>query len=227
MRYRPSDNPAVILVDQGEAFLLDQVPPVRRAKIPTTLKTAYAAAKTIIDNEPILNVPSARDNWGRIVQWSVDFGFQKLVESGEWPFDFCWRHFAQPTGRYLEIRLSHSVITISQCSDPKKQPRDVVFRSNKRLNNQLHLKGVLLGEDQSATGLPHLLLVHGYQRLDFAHLAIPNEKHSAGYLYKTDNLLLIPHEVAAPEPEIEDTDYEAVLTLKDEIDRWRRDNGFD
>jgi hypothetical protein len=214
-------------VNQNEAFLFDQVPSVYRAKIPSTLKRSYAAARVIIDNEPILNVPSACDNWGRIIQWSVDFGFQKLVESGEWPYDFRWRPFALPTGRYLEIRPSHSVITISQCADPTKQPRDVVFRSNKRLNNQLHLKGVLLDADQPATGLPHILLIHGYQELNFAHLAIPNEKHSAGYLYRTQNLMLMPHEVAAPEPAMEDTDYEAVLTLKDEIDRWRRDNGID
>jgi hypothetical protein len=35
----------------------------------------------------------------------------------------------------------------------------------------------------------------------------------------------MPHEVAAPEPPPEDTDYEAVLSLKEEIDKWRRDHG--
>ena len=32
--------------------------------------------------------------------------------------------------------------------------------------------------------------------------------------------------VSTPEPAMEETDYETVMTLKDEIDRWRRDNDF-
>jgi len=210
-------------MNKSEAFLLDQVPLVRRSKIPTIMKTAYAAAKAIIDGEPILQVPTAEDNWGRIVQWAVDFGFHRLVESGEWPYEVCWRPFAKPTGRYLEIIASHSVITISQTPDPKKQPRDVVFRYNKRLNNQGRLAGIL-GDEEPTAGLPHILLLHGYQQLDFAHLAIPHEHHRRGHLYRTPNLMLMPHEMATPEPPMEDTDIEAVMTLKEEIDRWRRDN---
>ena len=211
-------------VSESEAFLLDQVPMVHRSKIPTTLKTAYAAAAAIVKSEPPLNVPSAQDNWGRIIQWCVDFGFEKLVETGEWPYEARWRSFAKPTGRYLEIVASHSVITISQCSDPTKQPRDVVFRTNKRLNNQGRLEGIIRDEGPSTVGLPHILLLHGHQDLTFAHLGVPNEKHTLGYLYRTPNLMLMPHAVASTEPAIEDTDYEAVMTLKEEIDRWRKDN---
>lgn len=211
-------------MNQSEAFLFDQVPLAHRSKIPTTLKTAYAAARVIIDGEPVFNVPSAQDNWGRIIQWATDFGFQKLVQSGEWSsYDIRWRLFAQPTGRYLEIIASHSVITISQCADPKKQPRDVVFRSNKRLNNQGRLEGIIR-DDEPPSGLPHILLTHGYQQLNFAHLGVPHENHRRGYLFRTPNLMLMPHEVASPEPAMEETDYDAVMTLKEEIDRWRRDN---
>lgn len=211
-------------MDQNEAFLLDQFPLAQRAKIPATLKTAYAAAKALIKSEPVLNVQSARDNWGRIIQWSVDLGFQRMAETGAWPYEVRWRPFARPTGRYLEILASHSVITISQCEDPRKQPRDVVFRTNKRLNNQRYLAGVIPEEDSQTTGLPHILLIHGYQDLNFSYLAIPNANHGAGYLHRTSNLMLMPHEVASPEPAMEDTDIDAVMTLKDEIDRWRRDN---
>lgn len=124
-------------MEHAQAFLLDQIPTHLRPAIPATLKLAYSAASVLIESEPILQVPSARDNRGRIIQWSVDLGFQRVCESGEWPFDFRWRLFERPTGRYVEIRPSHSVVTISQVSDPKKQPRDVRFRANKRLNNPL------------------------------------------------------------------------------------------
>lgn len=212
---------------QSEAFLFDQIPPGLRPMIPTTLKTAYAAAEALIKDEPILNVQSAIDNRGRIIQWAVDLGFQRLVTSGQWPFDADWRHFEHPTGRYLEIRPSHSVLTISQVADPKKQPRDVRFRANKRLGATAWLKGLPnpLEEAAPTSGVPHILLVHGHQTLNFAQIGIPHEDHRRGYLYRTRNLMLMPHEVAEPEHPMEDTDVDAVMTLKDEIDKWRRDNG--
>jgi hypothetical protein len=73
-------------VEYAEAFLRDQIPLPLRALIPTTLKQAYDAATLLAKGEPILNVISAQDNRGRVVQWAVDLGFQRLCESGQWPF---------------------------------------------------------------------------------------------------------------------------------------------
>lgn len=217
-----------VAVVHAEAFLQDQLPMGLRSMIPTTLKAAYEQAAVLMKSEPILNVTSARDNAGRIIQFAVDLGFQRLVESQQWPFDFRWRPFARPTGRYLEIRPSHSVITISQVADPKFQPRDVLFRANKRLNNQGWIKGLPNPKDDgSSYGLPHILLVHGHQELSFAHVGIPNETHHQGYIYRTPNLMMMPHVVPTIEPAVEKTDFEAVMTLKQEIDKWRRDNRDD
>jgi hypothetical protein len=47
------------------------------------LKTAYEAAAILIEQEPILSVTSAKDNRGRIVQWAVDLGFERLVRTGQ------------------------------------------------------------------------------------------------------------------------------------------------
>src|SRR5882724_10968708 len=161
-------------VDYAEAFLRDQIPLPLRSSIPATLKTAYEAAALLIRDEPILNVTSAQDNRGRIVQWAVDLGFERLCQSGQWPFDFRWRYFERPTGRYFEILPSHSVVTISQVSDPAKQPRDVAFRANKRVNSQAWLRDLPKPDDEEpAGGAPHVLLVHGYQGLNFAHLGLP------------------------------------------------------
>ncbi|MGY3237973.1 hypothetical protein ACVWZ4_001368 [Bradyrhizobium sp. USDA 4472] len=211
-------------MDCAEAFLRDQIPLALRSFIPATLKTAYEAAALLIADEPILNVTSAQDNRGRIIQWAVDLGFERLCRSGQWPFDLRWRWFERPTGRYLEILPSHSAVTISQVSDPSKQPRDVAFRANKRLNGQGWLAG-LKPDGEEAGGTPHILLFHGYQTLNFAHLGLPREDQQKGYHYRTPNLMLMPHVVTSPEPPPEDTDIEAVVTLKEEIDKWRRDNG--
>jgi hypothetical protein len=212
-------------MDYAEAFLLDQVSLAQRSLIPATLKTAYVAAMEAIKEQPIFNVPSAVDNWGRIIQWSVDREFERLAQSGRWPFDYVWRRFERPTGSYLEILPSHCIITISQVADPKKQPRDVRFRENKRLSGQAWLAGLPKPDDDAASsGLPHVLLLHGHQELHFAHLGLPRGAHQDGFHYQTPNLMLTPHAVVQPELPVEDTDYEAVMTLKEEIDRWRKDN---
>src|SRR5690606_8435457 len=209
----------------AESFLLDQIPRRDRALFPATLRNAYAAADMVIKNEPILQVASAADNRGRIISWSVDLAFQKLIESGQWPVDFRWELFAKPTGRYLENRLSHSVLTISQVSDPFKQPRDVVFRPNDHLSNQRYLPLAEFADEEKENGDPAFLLVHGHRDLTFAHLGVPNKVHSMCYIYQTPNLLLMPHAVDSDLPPTEQTDVEATMTLKEEIEKWRKDNG--
>jgi hypothetical protein len=211
-------------MDQAEALILDQVPLAARARIAPTLRTAYAAAQAIINDEPILNVPSALDNRGRIIQWAVDYGFQKLIETGGWQYDFKWRPFEKPTGRYLEIRAPYLVLTISQVADPTQQPRDVKFRENKRLNNQGWLKGMQPEDEKRVAGLPHALILHGHQAPNFAHLAMPRAEHANKFLYFSANLMAMPHIVTSEPPSMEETDIEAVMTLKEEIDKWRRDN---
>jgi hypothetical protein len=209
-------------VDYAEAFLRDQISPALRSLVPSTMKTAYDAAALLIKDESILNVPSAQP--GRVIQWAVDRSFERLCQSNQWPFEHRWRSFERPTGKYLEILPSHSVITISQVADPSKQPRDVLFRANKRLSGQGWLTGLPQGDEQKTSGIPHILLVHGHQGLNFAHLGIPKEEQDKGYHYRTPNLMLMPHVVSSPEPPPEDTDIEAVMTLKEEIDKWRKDN---
>lgn len=207
----------------AEAFLLDQIPIKQRAIVPTTLKNAYAAAKLVIANEPMFNIPSATAQHGRIIQLAVDTAFEKLVLSGSFGRDRRWRYFEKPTGRYLEILFSHSALTISQVADPEKQPRDVGFRRNKRLASQITMD-FMADEPVDTTGLPHILLLHGHQSLEFAHFAIPEPMHWLGFQHKTVNLMLMAHAVPETEVPMEETDVEAVMTLKEEIDRWMRDN---
>lgn len=208
-----------------EGFLVDQFPKRYWPLIPTTLRTAYAAASEMAAAEPILQIESAQDNRGRLVSWAVDFSFKRLIETGQLPFEFRWKPFVKPTGRYLEIRLSHSVVTISQVADPERQPRSVRFRENGRLNNQLSFNWPEFADE--VIGLPHFLLVHGYQDLTFSHIAVPHPLHDRNYRYRTPNLMQMPHEVPSAGPAVENTDIDfgALELLKEDIDKWRRDNG--
>lgn len=209
----------------AEHFLLDQFPMTHRTAIPTALKSAYSAASLLISQEPILQVPSAMDNRGRISSWAVDLAIEKLMKTGKWPFDCDWNDFAQPTGRYLEVRLSHSVLSVSQVSNPRKQPRNVVFRENGRLNNEPFFDLDEFKEEREIQGLPHFLLVHGHQELNFVHLAVPHALRKRDYIYRTPNLMKMPHESPAEAPPVEETEFKSAMILKEEIEKWRKDHG--
>lgn len=212
----------------AEQFVLNQIPIRHRVLFPPVLKNAYAAAAAIAKAEPVLQEPSAEDNHGRVVSWAVDRGFRLLIESGAWPVDYRWAYFAKPTGRYLQVRLSHSVLSISQVADPTIQPRDVIFRQNARINNsEPYFLLPEFDDTRMVAGLPSFLLLHGYQELGFAHIGVPHPVHRRDYIYRTPNLLNLPHEVTSDLPPVEDTDTEEVMTLKAEIDKWRRDNGYE
>ncbi|WP_136162923.1 hypothetical protein [Sphingomonas flavalba] len=208
-------------------FVDDQFPSEFRPLVATTLKTAYRTADLWIASEPAFQIPTVQWNRGRLVSWAVDFGVFKLVESGALPFDYSWEFFARPTGRYLAIRPSHSVVTISQVVDPTKQPRNVVFRANARVSNSPFFNLPEFEEEGRIDGLPHILLTHGHQSLSFSHLCIPDPKHQNGYRYRTKNLLEMPHEIKAdgPPPEDTDTDFENLGLLKEDIAKWKKDHG--
>lgn len=208
-------------------FLDDQFPKDLRPLIPKTLKLAYRAADEMIADNPILDTAVIRGERGRVISWSVDTAFSRLVESGALPFDKSWEYYEKPTGRYLALRASHAIITISQVADPRKQPRDVLFRQNKRLANQPFLDLPGFNDDIDAGREPHILLTHGHQDLCFSHICVPNRDHKKGYIFRTNNLLHMPHEIESEGPPTEDTDFDLdeLAALKEEIERHRRDHG--
>jgi hypothetical protein len=203
-------------------FTEDQFPLEFRPLVPPALKTAYKAVDDLLADNPILGMAVKRGERGRL----VDFAFNRLVESGALPFDKSWEYFERPTGRYLALRPSHSVITISQIVDPTKQPRNVLFRKNKRLSNQPFLELDGFSNNEEIGGEPHILLTHGHKELNFSHLCVPDPDHKKGYRFRSENLLHLPHEVKAegPPPEDTDIDLDELATLKEEIERHRRDN---
>lgn len=205
-------------------FFKDQFPQRSWSTIPTVLRTAYAAAADLAASDPILQVESAEDNRGRLISWAVDLGMRRAIENGSLPCDFRWCEYAKPTGRYLELRFSHSTASISQVEDPKRQPRKVTFRENARLQTPNLFED--LEEPEPLTGAPHFILVHGYQQLNFAHFGLPSATSSKKWEWYSSNLMKLPHEMPAEGPPAEDTDtdFGEVGLLKQEIEKWRRDH---
>jgi hypothetical protein len=182
-----------------ERFLFDQVPLKDQILFPTALKSAYQAVDVIVKNEPIFQIQSALSNKGRLVSFAVDTAIVKLIESGQWDVDYRWKYFKRDTGQYLEVRLTHSLMTVSQVNNPKQQPRDSLFRENGRLNNAPYFKEFYglegFENDTDVTGLPHFLFVHGHQGLDFVHIGLPHASRKRGYVYQSRNLMTLPHEL--------------------------------
>ena len=221
-------------MDKGlaERFLLDQFPLRHRVLIPAVLRNARAAAATLARVEPILQVQSAKDNHGRLISYATDLGIEKLIQSSRWPVDYRWRWFAQPTGKYLEVRFSHSVMSISQVSDATVQPRDVQFRQNLRLNNQRSFNFPEFNNERSSSGMPAFLLIHGRvergdMESEFAHVGVPHPDHKRDWIYRTTNMMNMVQPVESELAPVEETEVEAILTIKEEIEKWQRDNGSD
>src|SRR5438105_2231460 len=87
----------------AELFLLDQFSKMHQSFLPTAIKSAYEIANILIRNEPILNVESAKYNHGRVRQFAVDLAIERLITSGKLPFDYKWKSFSKPTGKFLQI----------------------------------------------------------------------------------------------------------------------------
>src|SRR5262245_20804801 len=101
-------------IASAQHFVDSEFPLSLRAKIPSALKLAYAAVETLYDSEPIFQVVSARVGKGHVIGWAVDLQFERLLKAKELPLDYRWAAFQKPTGRYLQIRLPSSTLSISQ-----------------------------------------------------------------------------------------------------------------
>jgi hypothetical protein len=208
----------------AKRFVDAELPPAQRAVIAPALRAAYAAVDNLYEQEPLFSVESAIIGRGHIVAWAVDRQIERLLLSGQLPYDYRWSPFERPTGKYLQIRLPMSTLSISQLALPIDVPRHAHFRQNRILSNApfLNLEG--FEEEAQIGGLPHLLLTHGYQQLSFAHLGVLHpEPHRFGWIYRTPNLLKEVHVVDTDMPSEEAADAEAVVTLRDEIARWVRE----
>jgi hypothetical protein len=210
-------------------FVDAEFPNVMRAHIPAALKTAYRAVEALYETTPLLQTVSAQVGKGHVIGWAVDHEFARLVDSGKLPsIKYRWVSYVRPTGRYLLLQLPASTMSISQLPEPAALPRHAYFRQNHVLNNAPFLNLPGFEEETRISGLPHLILAHGYQALSFAHIGVPHpEPRRHGWIYRTPNLLTMPHIVESEEPKVEAADAEAVVTLRDELNRWIRDHAND
>jgi hypothetical protein len=216
-------------VVQASDFVESEFPSQYQRLIPPSLKVAYDAVDALYATEPLFGVESAAIGKGHVIAWAVDRQIEKLVETNQLPFDRRWVPFEKPTGKFLQLRLPASTLSINQLPFAQAIPRRAQFRHNRILNNQPCFDLPEFEEERKITGLPHLILSHGYHKLEFANIGILSPRpHREGWIYRTPNLLNIPHIVASDLAPVEGADVEADVSLKElkeEIIRWVHDNG--
>jgi hypothetical protein len=206
--------------DRARAFVEDQLPPHIRAELSPALNSAYASVEALKSDTPILNIPSAQ--LGHLRAWATDWAVKRLIDAGKWPFDYDWQPYKNDTGQWLRVRLTHSLLSVSQVADPIYPPRDAEFRNNGALNNEPFFALPEFVEEERVNGLPHLLLLHGYQELTHIHIGVPRPR-SRGFIYRTPNIISEPYAANDDRPKEEATDAEAIVELKEEIRKWMRD----
>ncbi len=213
---------------RAKDFVESEFPVQHQVFVPPALTTAYNAVLSLYKTEPLFDVLSARIGMGHVIAWAVDRQIEKLVQSGQLPFDYRWVSFEKPTGKFLQLRLPTSTMSINQLKSSTAVPRRAWFRHNRILNNEPCFDFPEFEDERHVTGLPHLTLSHGYQELDFIHVGILNPRaETFGWIYRSPNLLALPRAVSPdlPPPEAVDAEVEVSLKeLREEIIRWTQDN---
>jgi hypothetical protein len=178
-------------------FLEQEFPSGLHPLVPGALRRAYASADAAIDQIQFLQTKAGFLQRGDLIVLATEYEFWRLIENGSLDFDYSWEPYARPTGLHLVMRTPNARVTISQVQDPDRQPRSADFRSNYAVSNERSL----FEEDNRAAdaenALKHILLLHGYQALTFAHLALPSAR-GPRHIYRTPNLFGRPYEETGP-----------------------------
>lgn len=170
--------------------------------LPTALRRAYAAASRLMETEPFLATPGGKFQRGDLIAVASECEIERLIVSGQLPFERSWEPYARPTGLHLVIWTARARLTISQVVDADIKPRHAYFRDNYAMTNHRYLFDFMNEELDNRKERKHLLLMHGYKDLTFAHLAVPHAKKNQ-IIAKSPNLANLPHSIAddLPQPE--------------------------
>lgn len=183
-------------------FLDEEFAPELRHVLPTALRRGYVAASRLMETEPFLATPGGKFQRGDLVAVASECEIERLITSGQLPFERTWEPYARPTGLHLVLWTARARLTISQVTDADSKPRHAYFRDNYAMTNQLYLFDFMNKELEEKKNQKHLLLVHGYKDLTFAHLAVPHAKKNR-LIARSPNLILLPHSIGDDLPQAE------------------------
>jgi hypothetical protein len=200
----------------AEEFLSAELPPAVHPLFPAALRRAYASADHVMETSSFLLTPGGKFQRGDLIACAAEYEVQKLIQTGQLQgLDFSWEDYAKPTGKHLVVHTPRGKLTISQVADAAKPPRHADFRTMYQVTNAPFLFENMNTEAEADASKKHILLVHGYKTLEFAHFTLPHRMRDAP-IYRTGNLLNLPsviHDVVQAEGPSESPEPEAVEHL--------------
>lgn len=182
--------------DPAADFLLAEIDPKLHPLFPAALRRAYATADQAIEAHPFLLTPGGKFQRGDLIACAAEYEVQRLVQTGALDFSFSWEDYEKPTGKHLVVHTPRGKLTISQVPDPKFAPRKALFRDKYQLTNTPFLFEEMTRAAEADQAKKHILLLHGYKALTFAHLALPHRLKDES-IFMTDNLVNLPSVVAS------------------------------
>ncbi len=181
----------------AEDFLIAEIDPKLYPLFPAALRRAYVTADQVIEAYPFLRTPGGRFQRGDLIACAAEYELQRLIETGQLQFEYSWEDYAKPTGKHLVIHTSRGRLTVSQVQEPNKGPRYAEFRDDYQLTNMPYMFEEMNRELTERRAKKHILLVHGYRELTFAHFMLPHRMKDQP-IFRTVNLANVPHVVSAP-----------------------------
>jgi hypothetical protein len=177
---------------QARDFIDEQIPLTLQRLLPKAVGAAYDTVEKVTKATSFLQVESAVFGRGHLLAWAVDFEVFKLIRDGHWPYDCDWKPFHRPTGMYLRIDTGKAFATISQLTEMGEGSRTAQFRTNAALSNQPLLPFDTFAQEAALNERRHLVIGHGYQRLNFIIIGAPHPERPKSWIDRTDNILRRP-----------------------------------
>lgn len=175
--------------DPALDLIQEEFPVSHQRFVGPALRRAYAAATELIERTDWLDGPSGKFHRGDLILLAAESEFTKLIVAGHLPgFDFSYEDYTIPTGKHLVMRTRRAIITISQVATINSCPRSAEFRTNIGAANSLFLFPEMNEAEERERERKHLLIIHGYQTLSHAAIAMPHAV-SSRLIARTSNLL--------------------------------------
>lgn len=155
------------------ADIVQQVPRLVKASLVQCIRTAYSVADQIALDFPIIGGPLEATILGQLRYVLVNNVVAMGVQDGLVPGNADWCQIANASGHFLEYSYDDFRITFASAQGLYKFPKKSNFRLSRANENQLSL--FPLDSPEFGDESPALLMLHGYQSLNFTQLMMPGD----------------------------------------------------
>jgi len=151
--------------------VIQSIPSLVNSSLVQCIRTAYSITDQIAQDFPILVSPHLAATLGQIRFALVNNVVAKSVKEGLVPGTANWYPVANASAHFMEYGIDGVRVTFASSAALYKLPKHSDFRVSRAYDNQL----CLFPQDEPlfSEESPAVLMLHGYQNLNFAQLVMP------------------------------------------------------